>query len=121
MIIPDINLLIYAHNDQAPQHQKAKAWWEGLLNGKMPLGLPWISNSGFIRLMTKANSIVPLPILDALQACTRSIRSPDNDQAESKKARNFKEEPNLAVSGVLSTASNCCFGTTSGRFCNFLR
>jgi len=52
MIIPDINLLIYAHNDQAPHHQKAKAWWEGLLNGKTPVGLPWISISGFIRLMT---------------------------------------------------------------------
>jgi toxin-antitoxin system PIN domain toxin len=52
MIIPDINLLIYAHNDQAPQHGKAKAWWEGLLNGRTPVGLPWISISGFIRLMT---------------------------------------------------------------------
>lgn len=52
MIIPDINLLIYAHNDQAPHHEKAKAWWEGLMNGKVPVGLPWISISGFIRLMT---------------------------------------------------------------------
>jgi toxin-antitoxin system PIN domain toxin len=52
MIIPDINLLIYAHNDQAPNHQKAKAWWEGLMNGKTPVGLPWVSISGFIRLMT---------------------------------------------------------------------
>ena len=52
MIIPDINLLVYAHNDQAPHHRKAKAWWEGLLNGRTPVALPWISISGFIRLMT---------------------------------------------------------------------
>jgi toxin-antitoxin system PIN domain toxin len=52
MIIPDINLLIYAYNEQAPQHPQAKAWWEALLNGKRPVGLPWISISGFIRLMT---------------------------------------------------------------------
>ena len=52
MIIPDINLLIYAHNKQAPQHEKAKVWWEGLLNGRIPVGLPWICISGFIRLMT---------------------------------------------------------------------
>ena len=52
MIIPDINLLVYAHNDQAPHHAKAKEWWENLLNGRVPVGLPWISISGFIRLMT---------------------------------------------------------------------
>jgi uncharacterized protein len=52
MIIPDINLLVYAHNDQCPQHTKAKAWWEKLMNGREPVGLPWISAGGFIRLMT---------------------------------------------------------------------
>lgn len=50
MIIPDISLLIYAHNDQAPQHGKANAWWEGLPNGRISVGLPWISISGSIRL-----------------------------------------------------------------------
>lgn len=35
MIIPDVNLLIYAYNDQAPQHLAARAWWENLLNGDM--------------------------------------------------------------------------------------
>lgn len=52
MIIPDINLLVYAHNDQAPEHAKARLWWEGLLNGKTPVGLPWLSISGFLRIMT---------------------------------------------------------------------
>jgi len=52
MIIPDVNLLIYAHNDGAPQHARAREWWEGLLNGRMPVGLPWITLAGFIRLMT---------------------------------------------------------------------
>jgi toxin-antitoxin system PIN domain toxin len=52
MIIPDINLLVYAHNEKTAQHGKAKEWWEGLLNGQMPVGLPWIAASGFIRLMT---------------------------------------------------------------------
>lgn len=52
MIIPDINLLVYAHNDQSPHHAEAKAWWEKLMNGREPVGLPWISMGGFIRLMT---------------------------------------------------------------------
>lgn len=68
MIIPDINLLIYAHNDQAPQHQKARAWWEGLLNGKTPVGLSWVSISGFIRLMTHPRVLSnPLDVAQAVE------------------------------------------------------
>ncbi len=67
MIIPDVNLLIYAHNDQAPQHAKARTWWEGLLNGRTPVGLPWITISGFIRLMTHPRILAtPLDVLPTL-------------------------------------------------------
>lgn len=52
MIVPDINLLIYAHNKRDPLHGPAKAWWESALNGNIPVGLPWITSSGFIRIMT---------------------------------------------------------------------
>lgn len=67
MIVPDINLLIYAHNDQAPHHAKAKEWWEGLLNGRIPVGLSWISISGFIRLMTHPRVLArPLDVGQAI-------------------------------------------------------
>jgi toxin-antitoxin system PIN domain toxin len=52
MIVPDINLLVYAHNARSPQHRKARAWWEDCLNGTQPVGLSWVSMSGFLRLMT---------------------------------------------------------------------
>ena len=52
MIVPDINLLIYAHNRRDPNHEPAKAWWEETLNGNTPVGLPWVTSSGFIRIMT---------------------------------------------------------------------
>ena len=52
MIVPDINLLVYAYNADAPAHRKAKAWWEGLLSDSRDVGIPWIVCHGFIRLMT---------------------------------------------------------------------
>lgn len=52
MIIPDINLLVYAYNRDAPHHAAARAWWEGLLNGTDPVGLPWVVALGYVRLMT---------------------------------------------------------------------
>ncbi len=39
MIVPDINLPVYAHNDTAPQHSAARKWWESCLNGGAPVGL----------------------------------------------------------------------------------
>lgn len=52
MIVPDINLLVYAYNKRDPQHEPAKAWWTAALNGSTPVGIPWITSSGFIRIMT---------------------------------------------------------------------
>ena len=53
MILPDLNLLIYAFNRGAAQHVVARAWWEGVMNGDRPVGLPWAVSLGFVRLMTK--------------------------------------------------------------------
>ena len=52
MIIPDLNLIVYAHYDGAPYHQAAKHWWEGLVNGSERVGIPWVVATGFVRLMT---------------------------------------------------------------------
>lgn len=52
MILPDINLLVFAYNRADPQHGPAKRWWEACLNGNDPVALPWVVSSGFIRLMT---------------------------------------------------------------------
>jgi toxin-antitoxin system PIN domain toxin len=52
MIVPDINLLVYAYNADAPLHLKAKEWWENTLNDGRPVGLVWAAMIGFVRLMT---------------------------------------------------------------------
>jgi len=52
MIIPDINMLIYAYDSTSPDHVKAKKWWEGALSGREPIGLPWVVLLGFTRLIS---------------------------------------------------------------------
>lgn len=52
MLIPDINLLVYAYNSSSPDHRAARAWWETALSGKGTVGLPWVVMLGFQRLMT---------------------------------------------------------------------
>ena len=58
MIVPDLNLLVYAYSDGAPYHDSAKRWWEGLVNGVERVGVPWVVATGFVRLMTHPRVLV---------------------------------------------------------------
>ncbi|HSS49847.1 MAG TPA: type II toxin-antitoxin system VapC family toxin [Thermoanaerobaculia bacterium] len=67
MILPDINLLVYAYNSDAPNHRQAKAWWEACLTGSGSVGLPWATLLGFLRLMTNRSVLVdPLSAEEAI-------------------------------------------------------
>ncbi len=58
MIVPDLNLLVYAYNDGAPLHTSAREWWEGLVNGVERVGIPWVVSIGFVRLITHPRVVV---------------------------------------------------------------
>ena len=58
MILPDINLLAYAYNAQAPAHARARAWWEDCLSGSRPVGLAWAVMLGYLRIMTSRRVFV---------------------------------------------------------------
>ena len=52
MIVPDINMLVYAHNPGAPEHEAAQRWWQSLLYGKESVGIPWAVATGFVRVIS---------------------------------------------------------------------
>jgi uncharacterized protein len=52
MILPDVNLLLYAHNTLDPKHEAARCWWDAHLAGRAGIGLAWVVLLGFIRLST---------------------------------------------------------------------
>ena len=52
MILPDVSILVHAYNLGSPQHQVARAWWEETLMLPRPIGLPWASILGFLRITT---------------------------------------------------------------------
>jgi len=53
MIVVDVNLLIYAVNEDSPDHKKAKSWLETAVSGTETVGLPWIVLLAFLRLTTR--------------------------------------------------------------------
>ena len=52
MILVDTNLLVYAHVTSFPQHEVARDWLDGRLNGNTRVGLAWPSILGFVRLVS---------------------------------------------------------------------
>ncbi|HYH44271.1 MAG TPA: TA system VapC family ribonuclease toxin [Thermoanaerobaculia bacterium] len=67
MILPDVNLLVYAYNADAPGHRRAKAWWETCLSESRSVGLPWAVLLGYLRLMTSPSVLEdPLPPVEAI-------------------------------------------------------
>jgi len=59
VILPDINLLVYAYNQNAPLHEPARRWWEETMSAGKPIGLPWTVMLGFVRLMTHPAVLSP--------------------------------------------------------------
>ena len=77
MIVPDINLLVYAYNSGAPNHEAAVRWWEGLLNGTERIGMPWVVATGFVRIMTHPRALVsPIAPADAIAHVRNWFRYP---------------------------------------------
>jgi uncharacterized protein len=54
MMIIDVNLLIYAVNQDAPLHKKAKSWLEAAISGADTVGLSWTVLLAFLRLTTRS-------------------------------------------------------------------
>jgi uncharacterized protein len=53
MIIPDLNVLLYAVDSSSPRNREASAWLEGVVNdGADVVGIPWVVHLRFLRLTT---------------------------------------------------------------------
>jgi len=67
MIVPDVNLLLYAHVTAFPEHAAARLWWEGLMNGRRAVGVAAPALFGFVRLASNPRVLDrPLPVGEAL-------------------------------------------------------
>jgi toxin-antitoxin system PIN domain toxin len=80
VILPDINLLVYAYNTDAPLHKQARSWWEDALSAAGAVGLSWTVCLGFVRLMSsRAVLIEPMSAGVALEHVRSWIETPQAD------------------------------------------
>jgi toxin-antitoxin system PIN domain toxin len=63
VILIDVNILVYASNVESQQHINSRDWLDVQLGGSTPVGLPWASLLGFLRVATNSRVFrEPLPM-----------------------------------------------------------
>jgi toxin-antitoxin system PIN domain toxin len=60
VILVDANLLLYAYNASAPEHERARPWLERALSQTEPIGFCWWTLGAFLRLATH-RAVFPSP------------------------------------------------------------
>jgi toxin-antitoxin system PIN domain toxin len=78
VIVPDINLLLYAEIDAHPSHATARRWWEETLSSDRQVGLAPVCLFGFLRLSTNRRVYVdPLPVNNAIARVETWLERPN--------------------------------------------
>ena len=78
MFLPDVNVLVYAHREESPNHLAYLHWLENLINGTHIYGTAELVLSGFLRIVTHPRIFdPPSSFLEAL-AFVEEVRSQAN-------------------------------------------
>jgi uncharacterized protein len=91
VIVPDVNVLVYAYRREAQQHHEYSAWLAGVVAGGDELGLVESAVTGFVRIVTNPRIVAdPAPTTEALGFVrvlrtgrrTRSLAATDSTWAQ---------------------------------------
>jgi toxin-antitoxin system PIN domain toxin len=81
MIVPDINLLVYAYDTASAFHHKANPWLEQCLSGTEIVGFPRVVIFGFVRIATNP----------------RAFHRPTSPVEAARHVRTWLDQPNAQV------------------------
>jgi toxin-antitoxin system PIN domain toxin len=132
MLLPDVNVLIYAHRAESPEHDRYAEWLRRLASGTEPFGLSELGASAFVRIVTNPKIWSEATSLeDALEFIDR-LRSRPNARALghgpgsweifSALCRAAKARGKLvadAYHAALAIEHGCEFVTADGDFARF--
>jgi toxin-antitoxin system PIN domain toxin len=66
MIVPDVNMLVYAYDSSSVHHETAGGWWKRCMTGNDEVGLLTVVLFGFVRICTNPRIFqTPLTVVEA--------------------------------------------------------
>ena len=132
MKLVDVNLLLYAVNEDAPAHDKAREWLEAVLSDTETIAFTWVVILAFLRLSTR--SVIfpePLGVNNAFalveswlsQPCVVILEPTENHARVMKDllvplgtAGNLTTDAHLAAVAIEYRAELCSCDADFGRF-----
>jgi toxin-antitoxin system PIN domain toxin len=132
MLLFDVNVLVHAHREDAPDHPAFREWVEREINGDAAYGLSDLVMSGFLRMVTHTRIFTqPTPVRIAL-AFARSLRERANCVIVSPGPRHWEIFSSLCASlnlkgnlvpdawfAAMAIESGCTWVTTDRDFARF--
>lgn len=132
MILPDLNLLLYAYNPHAHPHEAARNWWENALNAGELIGIPHEVTRGFIRIATNpkpGNAVISLQLAKQIvetwhsSPSTRVLLPSENHPSEvirlleqSRSSGQLTSDASLVVYAIQNRATLCSNDSDFARF-----
>jgi len=132
MILPDVNVLVYAHREDAVDHAQYRTWLEQTIQSGQPYGISNHVLSGFLRVVTHPRVFTtPSPIGTALEF-VRQVREQPNCRAIAPGSRHWQIFTDLCQSqaatgnlipdvwfAALAIESDCEWITTDRDYAKF--
>jgi toxin-antitoxin system PIN domain toxin len=103
VILPDVNVLVYAQRREMPLHERYRAWLEQALNGPEPVALVGPVVSGFLRVVTNRRIFTaPTPLATAAAHVEAMLAAP------------AAVTPDILGGGVRQLLEQCRAGEVAG-------
>ena len=78
MRLPDVNVLVYAHRQDAPNHAAYRHWLEATINSDQPYGMSELVLSGFLRIVTHPRVFNPPSTIEQALEFANQIKNQPN-------------------------------------------
>ena len=78
MVLPDVNVLVYAHREDSVHHAPCRAWLEAVINGHESYGMAELVLSGFLRVATHPKVFFRPSALASALEFTEQLRGRQN-------------------------------------------
>lgn len=130
MILPDVNLLLYAHDENSEFHTDAAVWLKSVLSTEQVF-FSWHTITGFLRIITNPRiSLNPLTISQAVEIVT-SWLEPENTHLVFLEKKNWplfssvliegQATANLVMDAHLAAMAASCRATVASTDRDFTR
>lgn len=78
MILPDVNVLVYAYREDTPRHEEFLGWLEGVINSPQPFAVSEAVLCSFLRIVTHPRIFKSRSSLESAVSFVRTVRDQPN-------------------------------------------